>query len=366
MRTFNTIIVGGGVIGLTIARELNKRGLRDIAVLDKGRIGREASWAAAGILAPQVEADRDDEFFRLCYDSNRMYPRLEQELLQETGIDVEFERGVLYAGFDERESMAFDDRFAWQTRVGLAIERLSSEQIRDLEPDISGDVRCGLLFPEDGQVENRKLVAALARYAELNSIHVIEGINVDRIVTDHDRANGVEAGGECFMAERVVLATGAWTSLIKLGESTVPIDVRPMRGQMVCYKDPDIHIKHVIYSRSGYLVPRSDARLLAGATVEDVGFERATTDEARSVLEKMAIEIAPALAHETIAEHWAGFRPYTNDGRPIIGSVPNVDNLFMATGHFRNGILLAPITGKLIADAVMGANDSRSIGISPA
>jgi len=366
-KTYDSVIIGGGVIGLSIARALRHQSNGRILLLEKGNVGREASWAAAGILAPQIEADADDDFFRLCFESNKMYPQFAAELRDETGIDVELDRsGTLCVGFDGRDEEEFARRYSWQSAAGLSIKKLDRKQVIGLEPNISDNVRSGLFFPDEGQVENRKLVEALAAFTRSNDIELHEGIEVGRILMDRGRLEGVETAQGRLSTANVVIATGAWTSLIKLGENRLPVDVKPMRGQMISYKDTPVPINHVIYSRTGYLVPRSDGRLLAGATVEDVGFDRSTTETARSLLMDMAIEIAPRLQNESISEHWAGFRPYGNSGRPLIGPIPNVDNVFVATGHFRNGILLAPITGKLIADIVTGANDSRRTGISQA
>jgi glycine oxidase len=352
----NVIVIGGGVIGLSIARALKLLGIRDVCVLDKGAAGHEASWAAAGILAPQVEADVDDEFFKLCYESNRVYDDFAAALLEETGVDVELDRtGIISLAFDEKEAAKFAARFERQTAAGLRVERLTAEETRALEPEISPRACESLLFPNDGQVENRKLVEALVRFAELNGIEIRENVEVKRVLTESDRATGVELkNGETVESDAVVIATGAWTSFIEIGVGKAPVNVKPIRGQMISFGPPRPDIKHVIYSHRGYLVPRADGRLLAGATVEDVGFERTTTKEGIAGLKEMAVEIAPAFSNLHIADKWAGLRPLASGGYPVIGPVPSIDGLFVATGHYRNGILLAPITTRLIADAIEG------------
>jgi glycine oxidase len=357
--TMETLIIGGGVIGLSIARELKKRGVEKLTVLERGLVGREASWAAAGILAPQVEADTDDEFFRLCFESNRMYAALADELFDETGIDVELNKnGTLYLAFDEVDEKEFDHRFQWQTTAGLDLERLDRSQVRALEPDVSDNVIGGLHFPDDGQVENRKLVDALAASAKLLGVDIREAIDVKSILSDQGRVKGVETTQGSILADRVVITTGAWTSHIELGEARLPVEVKPIRGQMICYRPQNVSIRHVIYSRRGYLVPRADGRLLAGATAEDVGFDSAVTDDALRLLQDVAIEIAPRLAGSKVIDHWAGLRPYSVSGSPFIGPVTDVEGLFVAVGHFRNGILLTPITARIIADAVLGSNNA--------
>jgi glycine oxidase len=354
-----TLIIGGGVIGLSIARELKKRGVEKVTVLERGRVGREASWAAAGILAPQVEADADDDFFRLCFESNRMYPALAAELLDETGIDIELSRhGTLYLAFDVEDEKEFDHRFAWQTAAGLNVERLDRSEVKALEPDASDSVIGGLYFPDNGQVENRKLVDALAASAKRLGVDIREGVEVKSVLSDQGKIVGVETMQGHMPADRVVITTGAWASHIELGEVQLPIEVKPIRGQMICYRPHEVAIRHVIYSRRGYLVPRADGRLLAGATAENVGFESGVTDDGLRTLRDAAVEIAPGLCTSEVVDHWAGLRPYSVGGLPFIGPVKTVEGVFAAIGHFRNGILLTPITARMIADTVLGANNA--------
>lgn len=352
MNTSDILIIGGGVIGLAIAREMRRRGDLSIRILERGRPGREASWAAAGILAPQVEADEDGAFFRLCYQSNKMYPEFAAELFEETGINIELDRrGLLYLGFDEQDEAEFDLRFRWQRAAGLRVERLYSSDVRELEPNVSESVRCGLLFPDDGQVENRKLIEALMLYSDANQIEIVTDDEA-RLVSPSNKAVKVETNRDVYQAGTVVIATGAWTSLIEFGEGALPIEVKPIRGQMISYR-PQATFSHVVYSQRGYLVPRADGRLLVGATVEDVGFDKATTSDGIAKLKQIGTQIAPCLERLDITDQWAGLRPFAFRDEPFIGEVPGMKNVFAAVGHYRNGILLAPITAKMIADQIL-------------
>lgn len=349
------LIIGGGVLGLSIARSLHKTGVRNITVLDRSAAGREASWAAAGMLGPQAETDEAGAFFDLCSTSRDLYPEFAGALLDETGIDIELDRtGTLYLAFGEKDADELDNRYRWQQEAGLAVERLTRDEILAMERHVSPRVVSGLLFPNDWQVENRKLLSALERYAELNGIEIREGVEVESVVIDEGRATGVRTGGETIAAGSVILATGAWTSLIKLGAAGMPFEVAPVRGQIVAYQGDERLFDHVIYSHRGYVVPRRDGRILAGSTTEHAGFEKAVTESAAEGLSEMAAEILPKLADMRVADQWAGLRPFAGDGLPVIGSIPGIDALTVATAHYRNGILLAPVTAEMVAKTIGG------------
>ena len=353
------LIIGGGVIGLSIARELKRRGVQGVRIVEKGRVGREASWAAAGILSPQAEADEDGEFFRLCYESNKMYRAFAAELLAETGVDIELDQsGVIFLGFTTEDDEELQHRFRWQRSKGLNVELLEGEQLSAVEPQASRESNSALLFPDDGQVENRKLVEALAASCRAKGVSVEENTAVESIVVESGKAVGVLAKGRRFDADVVVVAAGAWSSVIEGAGKSLPVSVKPIRGQMLSYMPNEIRFGHVLYSRNGYLVPRRDGRLLAGATAEDVGFDKTVTAGGTEALKNAAEEICPSLRRFEPAESWAGLRPYADGGLPFIGPVPDTAGLFAAVGHFRNGILLAPITAGMIADAVLGTNSA--------
>lgn len=342
-----TVIIGGGVIGLSVARELHKRGYVGITVVDKGICGEESSWAAGGMLGPQAESDHGGYFYDLCSESRDLYPAFAAELLSETGIDIELDtKGTLYVAFSPDEMAVLAGRFELQRARGLAVEMLDAAEIRRREPFISPDVVGGLFFPNDWQVENRKLLFALRRYAELNEVEIVEYCDVQKLEANGSRIVEVIAGDRVFEPDNVVVAAGSWTS--KLGMA-VP-EVVPVRGQMICYRTAKRVYEHVIYSLRGYIVPRQDGRVLAGSTSEFVGFSKGVTDEGIAALQAMAEEISPSLASQTPYDSWSGLRPKTADEVPVIGRIDGLKNAFVATGHYRNGILLAPITANMIAD----------------
>ena len=352
-RASDVLIIGAGVIGLSIARALNKRGVRNISVVERGVVGGEASHAAAGMLAPQCEADAQDNFFRLCRGSSRFYPLLSWQLRAETGIDIELDRsGTLFAAFTDEDRAEIRRRFEWQRSVGLPVEHLTAAEVLKMEPNLSPDIREALYFPHDTQVENRKLVAALKKYAEINGISVRQYTEIKALIVDNDRVAGATSASEKFHARTTVLAAGAWTPFIKFRETAFPVDVKPVRGQMICFDPGERLFRKVIYTPRGYMVPRADGRVLCGATVENKGFDKLVTTEGIEKLRHNAAEISPAFSSLDVSDSWAGLRPASSDGLPVIGELPGVKGLIIATGHYRNGILLTPITAEIVADYI--------------
>jgi glycine oxidase len=323
------------------------------------------------MLAPQAEADRADELFELLCASRDMYPGFAEALGEESGRDVELDRtGTLYLALTEGDAEEVERRFMWQSRAGLAVERLTPEEARALEPQVSPRVRSALRFPRDWQVENRLLVRALAASAEGSGARLLEGVEAAGVVVEGGRAVGVETSEGTLSAGAVVLAAGAWSSLLgrlpgrgareglngeaREGPAGDP-RVEPVRGQMLCFRRQDSQapfVRHVVYSPRGYVVPRRDGRLLAGSTTERAGFDCRVTPEGAGQVRAHAEEIAPAVSTLALADSWAGLRPSAADGLPVIGESGEARGLFYATGYYRNGILLAPAAGELVADLV--------------
>ena len=354
------LIIGGGVIGLTIARELHKKGVRQITVVDRSTVGGEASWAAAGMLAPNIETDSTADFHRFGIESLGLYPELNAALLDETGVDIELDRsGTLCLAFDETEESELSKTFEMQTVRGVAVEQITGDHVRELEAAVSPATRAALLYPNDWQVDNRKLLSALQKFADTAGVRIVDNVEVSELITVGRLVTGARTAAGEITSDFTVLATGAWTSLIKIGGSKLQIDVRPVRGQMICFKTPTRELRRVVYSRRGYLVPRADGRILVGATVEDAGFDKSTTAEGIDSLATAAAEIAPALGDLPIIDQWSGLRPFATDGLPIVGELAGYEKVLVATAHYRNGILLAPKTAQIIADKIVDRVDSK-------
>lgn len=349
------LIIGGGVIGLTIAREFLKTGVDDIVLVDQAKLGLESSYAAAGMLSPQAESDQDDAFFRFCCEARDFYTEFTEEIEIASGIDIELDRtGTLYAAFGERDEAVLEERFCWQSAAGLEVERLSARETHRLEPFISPDSIGSLFFPGDWQVENRALLKALEIVVRSASVKILESTKINSLVIDGDTVSGVVTqDNETIEGDLVILATGAWTSLIKTGRLDLNLpDIKPVRGQMVSFQMAKRLLKHVIYSRRGYVVPRKTGRVLAGATVEEAGFENEVTTAGVEFLMQSTLELVPSFANLEIGESWSGLRPCTDDELPVIGMIPGCRNLFISSGHYRNGILLGPLSAKLLVESV--------------
>lgn len=349
----DVVVVGGGVIGLSVARALAHKGVGKIVIIERGQLGKEASFAAAGMLAPQAEANEADDFFKLCCRSRDLYPTFASELFAETGIDIELDQtGTLYCAFSEHDQREIERRYDWQQQAGLFVEQLTSQAALELEPNIAANLRAALKFPADIQVENRELLLALIAANQKLGVKYYTETTVDSLEVQRGRIAGVNTSRGFLSARKVVIASGAWTSFIKIENATPQISIEPVRGQMVCYETKPAIARHVIYSPRGYVVPRRDGRLLAGSTTEEVGFSKAVTEAGLQLIRANACEIAPALSKLAPVDSWAGLRPRAVDELPVLGKASETEGLFFATGHYRNGILLAPLTGELIAGLI--------------
>lgn len=342
-------IIGGGVVGLSIARSLLHRKAGSVTVVERGLVGCEASSAAAGMLAAQAESDGPGDFLDLCIESRSMYRDFVAALFDETGIDVELdETGTLYLAFDDEDLKEIRNRYEWQRNAGLAVELLSRDEIIATEKDINEKVIEGLFFPEDRQVENRKLIGALAASVRKLGGDIIEGCEVLSVSGD---VGGllIESKKTKRTAGNVIVCGGAWSSLLQIKSATVP-SIVPVKGQMLEFRDESFSTRHVVYSPRGYVVPRRDGRMIAGSTMESADYDKTPTASGAMEITRNATEIIPELATASPSAHYTGLRPKGSDVIPFIGPIDERNEVFAATGHFRNGVLLAPVTAERMAD----------------
>jgi glycine oxidase len=342
------------VIGLAIAFELVERGAV-VRVIDRGEPAGAASWAAAGMLAPYTEGVREDSLVRLCAASLREYPDFAARVAAAGGVDAHLQLdGVIHAAFDGAQFDALRRRAQALAEGDVACDVLGRADILAAEPWLAASVVGGLKVAGEGCVDNRRLGRALIAACAARGAR-IERNSVARVECDGRRVLGVHTQLGFVAARAVVNACGAWSgTLAGLPDSCAP-PVVPVKGQMIALAAPTGLVRHPTWVSGAYLVPREDGRLLIGATVESAGFDQRVTAKGVNELLHAAIAAAPSLEDFTITESWAGLRPGTPDGLPFLGPTP-IDGLLLATGHYRNGILMAPATARLIADTVECGN----------
>ncbi len=361
------IVIGGGIIGASVAWRLAGEGVR-VTVLERGRLGREASWAAAGLVSPQGEAHEPGVFFDLCVRGKQAFDAIVERLARESGVDPEYDLdGVLYVAFDDAAREELRARARWQREGGAEVAELSPREALKLAPALSPKIIYALHFPTNRRAENRKLTQAYINAAVRAGAEFREGVRVDSIATGSARATGIRLdGGATLEADVIVNAAGAWAGQIR-GLETDAIRFYPVRGQIICFDARPGLIGPSLFSGDGILVPRRDGRLLAGSVFEDAGFNKTVTLDGMGRIVRAARALAPSLAEIPFREAWAGLRPATDDLRPVIGPAPTATNVLDAAGHFRSGILLSALTGELIADLVKGRTPSLDLApFSPA
>ena len=354
----DVIIIGAGVIGCAIAYNLGKAGVKTLVIDKADGVGREASWAGAGILTSH--ASTRQPYPELCRASLALYPSLADELRQKTQIDIEFiQSGTLSLFFSEEERNGLIGLAERRIDRGFSAEVLTAEQVWEKEPAASKSVVGGVLFPEDAQVRNPKLVKALAKGATLLGAQFLLGNPVDGFVRKNHRICGVTVNGESFHADTIVIAAGCWSGVLAR-ELGFRLPIQPSRGQIVLVDALPLAIRHTVDSSGVFLVPRSDGMVLIGATVEFAGYDKRTTLEGIQGMIEGGATLIPELARMPFARAWAGLRPHIKNG-PCLGRMPGLDNVIIASGHFKNGILLAPITGVLISELITTGTPSISL-----
>ncbi len=353
------IIIGGGVNGLAIAWRLAKAG-RLVDVYDAGAIGAGstgATWASGGMLAANIEAEPGEEALTaLCLDSQQRWPAFRDELEAASGISVGYRsEGIMVIATNRDETAALKHQYDYQIGLGLKLQWLTAAEAKRREPHLGRNITAAVFSPLDHQVENRDVLRALVIAAERAGVRLHPHTPVEALETAGGRAAGVRIAGEMRPAAAVVLAAGAWSGAIPGIPAEARPPVRPLKGQMLAVQmDPAAPIlTHVVWAPTTYLIPRLDGRLLIGATVEERGFDDTITAGGLLTLLDRAWRALPTIEELPIVETWAGFRPTSRDDAPIFGPTP-VEGLFLATGHHRNGILLAPMTADAVSAAVLG------------
>jgi glycine oxidase len=362
MKNFDALVVGGGIIGCTIACELRKAGLK-AAVIERSQPGTEASVAAAGMLAPHAGPKKRTPFFAVLREALKRYPPFVAEVEEATGLKTEFKKtGLFYLAFSEEDETVLGEKLEFQIASGVRAEWISGEEIRRRDPAIGPQVRKGIYFPEDCQVDNILLMKAVLEWTRRLGVEWIPASPATAIWLEGGRVRGVVSGRDRFESPVVINAAGSWANFDRSLPFEIP--VTPSRGQILVLQGPGGNpvFKHMIYTRRVYTVSRDDGRLIVGSTVESVGYTKEVTVKGLHKFLRGLLEINPNFLSLPFRECWAGLRPRSKDNLPILGRTP-VEGLYLAAGHFRNGILLAPLTAGILKDLIL--NRTPEIDLAP-
>ncbi len=344
----DVLILGGGVIGLSTAWFLAEAGVR-VTIVDKGDFGQQASWAGAGILSPVNSEHAKTALDQLRALSWGMFPSLSHKLREQTGI----ENGYLVSGglelFTHPDEESSDE---WRSE-GIAFEELKGIELPRRYPYLSSALQRAYYLPDMAQVRNPRHLRALQAVCAARGVSMRAGRPIHRLVRKGNRIESVDTGEGRLTAGRYLLTAGAWSEALLEPLGWRP-GIRPVRGQIALLNTGAVNIRPLLLCGKRYLVPRGDGRILIGSTEEDAGFEARTTTAAISELLQFAVSLVPNLARAAVERCWAGLRPGSPDGKPFLGAVPGVDNLFIAAGHFRSGIQLSPGTALVMKQVLLG------------
>ena len=347
------VIVGGGIIGLSIAEHLLRRGHRAV-VVEKGEIAREASWASSGFLELRAASGKGEEFFRLTQRSCGLFGPWVERLKKDSGIDPEYVHSrsldLVFDDEDDERVRALERRLE---ALGIPGHWLEGHEVLRREPSISPEATRAFFLDHPHQVRVPRLNKALEKTLRQADVALWDHTEVLGFERRGERLQGVITSRGPLPADRVVLAAGAWSSQLAR-DLHLPFSTRPIRGQALLLRQTPGRLRHLLFADDGYLVPRLDGRLFIGSTEEDVGFERATTAGGISRLSQLALRCVPDLASVPMEASWSGLRPGSADGLPYLGRVRSLENLWVATGHFTHGVVLAPLTGEWMARSLLG------------
>ncbi len=349
----DVVIIGGGLIGASIAFELAAEKLR-VILLDRQQPGQEASWAAAGMLSPGPHLPGDFPLVPLGQESLKLYPQFVAGVEEACGKPASYARtGALELFLPPRGEAERDKLVSEYCALGLAADPLALETVRQWEKSINPAMRAAAWLSEDATGDSSVLMDAVLAAARGRGVEIRAGCAVTGLLRERDRCTGVIAGGERIAAAQVVVAAGCWCGEIPSEENLLARypPTRPVRGQILALRAEGVSLQRVVRAGRGYLVPRPDGRIIVGSTLENAGFDKRVTAGAIRQMLDAALEMLPGLAAAQLVDSWAGLRPGTPDDLPILGQT-DIEGLLIATGHFRNGILLAPVTAKLVREWV--------------
>ncbi|MFC4403186.1 glycine oxidase ThiO [Gracilibacillus xinjiangensis] len=347
---YDQIVVGGGVIGCSIAYQLSKRGYR-VLVIENDVIGSGASSAAAGMLGAQLEFSSDSALFHFARQSRAFFPELSRELEEASGINIGLiQKGTMKLAFTEKQLIELKEIARFQGKAGESALLLTQKAALLKERRLTGNFLAALFFPDDGQVSAPQLTLAFAKAARNHGAVLLEHTQVSELIEQENGLKGVRTTNGLYYSDQIVMATGKDTT------KWLPYDlaITPVKGECISVRPDQPLIESTIFSDGCYLVPKNDGSIIIGATsLHGITDKTVRVKGVQQLLTK-ARKIIPAIEHAQLEHFWAGIRPQTSDGFPYIGEVPGRDGVYVAAGHYRNGILLSPITGMMVADLIEG------------
>lgn len=357
-KTTDVVVIGGGVIGSAIAWNLAEHKQRTL-LIEKNQPGQEASAAAAGLLSVASGRSKRGPMYHLKRASQELYPALIRELEERTGIDIEYQTvGVLDLVRTDADEKKYRQLYELRREQGYPATWLSAVEVRRLEPTLTADLRGAVHFPSDHHLHNGKLAEAWAKAAEQRGVTVQTGVTVNEAQIAGGKVTAVRVGDEWVSVNTVVIAAGSWSRQVgEIFALTIPVE--PAKGQMIAVRASQL--RYVISWDEHYLVPRKNGELVMGSTVEFVGHNKDVTLETVQLLINRSTALVPGISKAPLSRFWAGLRPYSPTRRPILCRAPGLDNVIIATGHHRNGIVLAPITGKLVSELITTGQTSLSL-----
>ncbi|MDO6593160.1 glycine oxidase ThiO [Neptuniibacter sp. 1_MG-2023] len=343
------LIIGGGVIGMMLTRELAQSGA-EVTIVDRKACAKEASWAGGGIVSPLYPWRYPDAVTQLATWSQSSYIHLSQDLLEETGCDPELrQKGMFMVDVEDHE-----EALVWAKKFHRPLREVDASFVYQKEPHVAKDVDNALWMPEVCSIRNPRLGRSLRESLVKNpKVTVLEHYEVESFLTAGNRVLGIKTNQGEVRGDNVIIAAGAWSAdLLQLVGKSLPIE--PVHGQMMLFKAVPGLVNRVVLKGGRYVIPRNDGRVLVGSTLEHFGFNKQTTEEAASSLYETALGIIPELENYKVEHHWSGLRPGSPEGIPYIGLVPEFENLYLNAGQYRNGLVLAPASTRLLVDILLG------------
>jgi len=347
----HSIVIGGGIIGMLTAWNLHNSGHR-VTVIERGQTGRESSWAGGGIVSPLYPWRYHDAISSLANYGQQHYPEICRILADQTGIDPEYTENGLIIIAPEEELLAVK----WSERYFPSLDLVQAKQVSQLEPGMRTSDTSAIWMPAIAQVRNPRIAKSLAKMLKNLNIDVITDTEITSFTENNGQLTGIKSVDRNFVADNYVVCSGAWTGDL-LHQTGLDLAIKPVKGQMILFKGAPNDIKRIVLEEDRYIIPRRDGRILFGSTVEHSGFDKAISQSAKQELHDIAVERFPVLKDKQIEHHWAGLRPGSPDGIPVIGQHPELENLYINAGHFRNGVILGPGSCKLITSLINGQSD---------